>query len=131
GHVDFTAEVERCLRVLDGGVVVFSAREGVEAQSETVWRQANRYDVPRIAFINKLDREGADFYAVVKEIRRRLQANPVPIQIPVGTGPPHVADAFRGVIDLIEMKMLHFGEGDHLDRTVNVLEIPPEYVQKA
>ncbi len=82
GHVDFTAEVERSLRVLDGGVVVFSAREGVEAQSETVWRQANKYHVPRIAFINKMDREGADFYAVLEEIKERLEANPVAIQFP-------------------------------------------------
>src|SRR5262245_40788529 len=82
GHVDFTAEVERSLRVLDGGVVVFSAREGVEAQSETVWRQANKYSVPRLAFINKLDREGADFEAVYAEIRARLEANPVAVQIP-------------------------------------------------
>src|SRR6056300_129096 len=89
GHVDFTAEVERCLRVLDGAVVVFSAREGVEAQSETVWRQANRYRVPRIAFVNKLDREGADFEGTVSEICERLAANPVPLQIPVGLGPPH------------------------------------------
>ncbi len=83
GHVDFTAEVERCLRVLDGAVVVFSAREGVEAQSETVWRQANKYNVPRIVFINKLDREGADFYRVLEEIGPRLAADPVAIQIPV------------------------------------------------
>ena len=110
GHVDFTAEVERSLRVLDGGVVVFSAREGVEAQSETVWRQADKYTVPRIAFINKMDREGADFKAVVKDIRQRLHANPVPIQIPVGAGPPHMKDAFRCVIDLLEMKLLVFSE---------------------
>ena len=90
GHVDFTAEVERSLRVLDGGVVVFSAREGVEAQSETVWRQADKYGVPRIAFINKMDREGADFDGTFDEIRERLEANPVAIQIPVGAGPPHV-----------------------------------------
>ena len=108
GHVDFTAEVERCLRVLDGAVVVFSAREGVEAQSETVWRQANRYRVPRIAFINKLDREGADFESVFREMGTRLDANPIAIQIPVGLGPPHVANPFRGVIDLITMKMLTF-----------------------
>jgi len=108
GHVDFTAEVERSLRVLDGGVVVFSAREGVEAQSETVWRQANKYGVPRIAFINKMDREGANFEAVLAEIRKRLGANPVPLQIPVGAGPPHVPEAFRGVIDLLKMKMLDF-----------------------
>src|SRR5690348_15236387 len=108
GHVDFTAEVERSLRVLDGGVVVFSAREGVEAQSETVWRQANKYQVPRIAFINKMDREGADFYAVLDEIRDRLEANPVAVQLPVGVGPPHMPGAFRGVIDLVGMKLLTF-----------------------
>ena len=110
GHVDFTAEVERSLRVLDGGVVVFSAREGVEAQSETVWRQADKYRVPRLAFINKLDREGSDFESVLTEMRRRLDANPVAVQIPVGAGPPHVADCFRGVIDLIGMKLLTFPE---------------------
>lgn len=108
GHVDFTAEVERCLRVLDGAVVVFSAREGVEAQSETVWRQAQRYKVPRIVFINKMDREGADFYAVLEEIENRLHASPVALQIPVGQGPAHTDNPFRGVIDLIEMKMLVF-----------------------
>ncbi len=108
GHVDFTAEVERSLRVLDGAVVVFSAREGVEAQSETVWRQANRYKVPRIAFINKLDREGADFQRVLGEVKSRLNANPVPIQMPVGMGPPHVEDPFRGVIDLIKMRFQTF-----------------------
>ena len=110
GHVDFTAEVERSLRVLDGGVVVFSAREGVEAQSETVWRQADKYGVPRIAFINKMDREGANFETVLSDIRKRLRANPVPVQIPIGAGPPHVAEAFRGVVDLLSMKMLHFTE---------------------
>ncbi|MDA1052062.1 MAG: elongation factor G [Planctomycetota bacterium] len=110
GHVDFTAEVERCLRVLDGAVVVFSAREGVEAQSETVWRQADRYHVPRIAFINKLDREGANFQTVFDEIASRLQANPVAIQIPIGQGPAHFDNAFRGVIDLVSMKMLTFQE---------------------
>src|SRR5687767_173317 len=104
GHVDFTAEVERSLRVLDGGVVVFSAREGVEAQSETVWRQADKYHVPRIAFINQLDREGADFEGTLEEIEKRLSASPIAIQIPVGLGPPHVENPFRGVIDLIDMK---------------------------
>ena len=108
GHVDFTAEVERSLRVLDGGVVVFSAREGVEAQSETVWRQADKYRVPRIAFINKLDREGADFFGTLEEIRTRLNCKPVPINLPVGQGPAHVRQPFRGVIDLITMKMLTF-----------------------
>lgn len=108
GHVDFTAEVERCLRVLDGAVVVFSAREGVEAQSETVWRQANKYRVPRICFINKLDREGADFQSVFDEIGSRLGATPIAVQIPIGQGPPHFNDPFRGLIDLIRMKMLTF-----------------------
>jgi elongation factor G len=111
GHVDFTAEVERSLRVLDGGVVVFSAREGVEAQSETVWRQANKYHVPRLAFINKLDREGAAFEAVFEEIDTRLGAKPVALQIPVGQGPTHTANPFRGVIDLVRMKFLTFPEG--------------------
>ncbi len=106
GHVDFTAEVERSLRVLDGAVVVFSAREGVEAQSETVWRQANRYHVPRLVFINKMDREGADFESAFAEIESRLGAHPVAIQIPVGAGPPHLAGAFRGVLDLIEEQLL-------------------------
>src|SRR4051812_43982707 len=125
GHVDFTAEVERCLRVLDGAVVVFSAREGVEAQSETVWRQADKYRVPRIAFINKLDREGADFEAVLEEIGTRLNAHPVAIQIPVGLGPPHVANPFRGVIDLVTMKLLTF-PGDKESREVFEGDIPAE-----
>ena len=108
GHVDFTAEVERSLRVLDGAVVVFSAREGVEAQSETVWRQADRYKVPRVAFINKLDREGAEFERVFEQIKERLGASPVAIAIPVGEGPAHIDNAFRGVIDLVKMKMQTF-----------------------
>jgi elongation factor G len=118
GHVDFTAEVERSLRVLDGGVVVFSAREGVEAQSETVWRQANKYHVPRLAFINKLDREGADFETVFAEIGCRLGANPVALQIPVGQGPAHTANPFRGVIDLVKMKMLTFPEGKEGNKAI-------------
>jgi elongation factor G len=130
GHVDFTAEVERCLRVLDGAVVVFSAREGVEAQSETVWRQADRYKVPRVAFINKLDREGADFEAVFEEMGTRLGAHPVAIQIPVGQGPPHVANPFRGVIDLIEMKVLTFPK-DKDDRTYKSEPIPPDLLGDA
>jgi elongation factor G len=125
GHVDFTAEVERCLRVLDGAVVVFSAREGVEAQSETVWRQANKYNVPRLVFINKLDREGADFYRVLEEIGPRLNANPLPIQIPVGMGPSHTSSPFRGVIDLIQMKFLTFDVEDK-GKTVHAGEIPDE-----
>ncbi len=125
GHVDFTAEVERCLRVLDGAVVVFSAREGVEAQSETVWRQADRYKVPRICFINKLDREGANFEAVLGQITERLHGNPVVIEIPVGQGPAHVSNPFRGIIDLIEMKFLTFPT-DASSREVNIGEIPED-----
>lgn len=130
GHVDFTAEVERCLRVLDGAVVVFSAREGVEAQSETVWRQADRYHVPRIVFINKMDREGADFATVFNDIEPRLGGRPVAIELPVGQGPPHVNDPFRGVIDLIEMKLLQYDpetEGKEIKKS----EIPPELLDEA
>jgi elongation factor G len=130
GHVDFTAEVERSLRVLDGGVVVFSAREGVEAQSETVWRQADRYGVPRVAFINKMDREGADFEGTLDQIRTRLEATPVAVSIPLGVGPPHVADAFRGVIDLVEMKLLTFS-ADSQGKDVVVQEIPADRVAEA
>lgn len=125
GHVDFTAEVERCLRVLDGAVVVFSAREGVEAQSETVWRQANKYHVPRVAFINKMDREGAQFERVFNEIRNRLKGNPVAITIPVGEGPSHVSNPFRGVIDLIEMKMLMFDPSTE-GKVIHFEEIPED-----
>ncbi len=130
GHVDFTAEVERSLRVLDGGVVVFSAREGVEAQSETVWRQADKYRVPRVAFINKMDRDGADFYGTFKEIRERLGANPIAIQIPIGSGPPHMKDAFAGVIDLIEMQRLTF-HGDNKTWRVETSPIPEEWQEDA
>lgn len=130
GHVDFTAEVERSLRVLDGAVIVFSAREGVEAQSETVWRQANKYKVARIAFINKLDREGADFEGVFNEIRERLDAKPLALQIPIGLGPAHVDDPFRGIIDLIDEKMLTFPEGK-AGREVVTAPIPEELADNA
>ena len=130
GHVDFTAEVERSLRVLDGAVIVFSAREGVEAQSETVWRQADKYNVARLAFINKLDREGADFETVFKEIRERLSAKPVALQLPVGEGPAHVDDPFRGVIDLVTMKLLTFPGGKE-GREVVEAEIPADLVDTA
>lgn len=106
GHVDFTAEVERSLRVLDGAVGIFCAVGGVEPQSETVWRQANTYKVPRIAFINKMDRLGADFYAVLEDIKKKLNEEPVPLFIPVGK-----ESRFEGVIDLIKMKMIVFDEG--------------------
>ena len=112
GHVDFTAEVERSLRVLDGAVVVFSAVEGVEAQSETVWRQADRYGVPRICFINKMDRIGASFERTFEEIARRLDCTPVAVTIPIGEGPD-----FTGIVDLITMKALYF---DALDKGKNV-----------
>lgn len=103
GHVDFTAEVERSLRVLDGAVVVFDAKEGAEAQSETVWRQANKYHVPRICFINKMDKVGADFHASVDSLRERLGARPVPVQLPIGA-----EDTFEGIVDLLEMKAFYF-----------------------
>ncbi|HWL95137.1 MAG TPA: elongation factor G [Phycisphaerae bacterium] len=107
GHVDFTAEVERCLRVLDGAIVVFDAKEGVEAQSETVWRQARKYHVPAICFINKMDKIGADFFASVKSIEKRLGAHPIPVQIPIG------ADAtFEGLVDLMTMKAYYFSGDD-------------------
>ena len=114
GHVDFTAEVERSLRVLDGAVVVLSAREGVEAQSETVWRQADRYGVPRIVLVNKLDREGADFFGTVDQVRERLKAEPLLLQLPVGSGPPHVSDPFRGLIDLVTMEQISFPPKDEV-----------------
>lgn len=130
GHVDFTAEVERSLRVLDGAVVVFSAREGVEAQSETVWRQADRYHVPRIAFINKMDREGADYYGTLEEIEKRLECRPIPVNLPIGSGPAHFDNAFCGIIDLISMKALRFVE-DKQSAQVIAEEIPPEYLDDA
>src|SRR3954465_5690567 len=108
GHVDFTIEVERSLRVLDGAVVVFSAVDGVEPQSETVWHQADKFKVPRLAFINKMDRVGADHAAVVDQIKTRLGARPAPIQLPIGS-----EDKFEGVIDLLTMKAVTFtGEVD-------------------
>jgi translation elongation factor EF-G len=101
GHVDFTIEVERSLRVLDGAVAVFCAVGGVEPQSETVWRQANRYKVPRIAYVNKMDRMGADFYSVVTEVKEKLKATPLLIQLPIGK-----EEDFKGIIDLVKMKAL-------------------------
>ncbi len=130
GHVDFTAEVERSLRVLDGGVVIFSAREGVEAQSETVWRQANKYRVPRICFINKMDRIGASFERTFGEIRDRLHANPVAVQIPIGRGSPPDPDALTGVIDLIEMKALYWEEGTQGEKWT-VADIPESHADVA
>ncbi len=126
GHVDFTAEVERSLRVLDGAVVIFSAVEGVEAQSETVWRQAAKYHVPRLCFINKMDRIGAEFERVYTEIEERLmESNPIPIQIPIGAGPEGTMGEFQGLIDLVAMKALYFQTED-LGSTLTVAEIPDE-----
>ncbi|MBQ4376151.1 MAG: GTP-binding protein, partial [Bacteroidales bacterium] len=105
GHVDFTVEVERSLRVLDGAIAIFCAVGGVEPQSETVWRQADRYNVPRIAFVNKMDRAGADFFSVVKQIKERLGANPIPLEIPIGQ-----EDLFKGVVNLISNKALIWDE---------------------
>jgi elongation factor G len=130
GHVDFTAEVERSLRVLDGGVVVFSAREGVEAQSETVWHQADKYRVPRIAVINKMDREGADFFGTLDEIRDRLNCKPIPVNLPVGAGPPHLKEAFRGLIDLVSMRMLTF-DTETKGTEITESEIPAELRDEA
>ena len=128
GHVDFTAEVERSLRVLDGAVAVFCGVGGVEPQSETVWRQADKYNVPRIAFVNKMDRAGADFFAVIKAIKERLGGNPVPIQIPIGSG-----DMFTGLIDLIKMKGVIYNEKtlganwDEVDIPKDMIELAKEY----
>ncbi|MCL4164150.1 UNVERIFIED_CONTAM: hypothetical protein GTU68_009853, partial [Idotea baltica] len=130
GHVDFTAEVERCLRVLDGAVTVFSAREGVEAQSETVWRQADRYNVPRIVFINKMDREGANFEAVFNDIAPRLGGKPVAVELPVGEGPAHVDNPFRGVIDLVEMKFLQF-DPETDGKEIKETDLPEELLDEA
>jgi elongation factor G len=111
GHVDFTAEVERSLRVLDGAVVVFDAQKGVEAQSETVWRQADKYAVPRLVFINKMDVVGANFTNAVNEVRERLEGHPVPLNIPIGSGSPKdSATPFGGIIDLLEMKAFYYDE---------------------
>ena len=103
GHVDFTVEVERSLRVLDGSVAVFCAVGGVEPQSETVWRQADKYNVPRMAFVNKMDRVGGDYFHVLEMMKERLGANPLPIVIPIGSG-----ELFTGIIDILEMKAIAF-----------------------
>ncbi|MDT0596253.1 elongation factor G [Glaciecola petra] len=125
GHVDFTIEVERSLRVLDGAVVVFCGSSGVEPQSETVWRQANKYEVPRMVFVNKMDRAGADFERVIEQIRKRLGANCVPIQINMGA-----EEEFKGVIDLIKMKAINWNEADK-GATFTYDDIPAEFMDKA
>jgi len=125
GHVDFTAEVERSLRVLNGAIGVFCAVGGVEPQSETVWRQAEKYHVPRIAFVNKMDRTGADFFSCVSQMKDKLGANPVPIQIPIGA-----EDKFKGIIDLIEMKALLF-EDSSLGVKFETADIPDDMIEEA
>jgi elongation factor G len=124
GHVDFTAEVERSLRILDGAVVVFDAQKGVEAQSETVWRQADKYQVPRLVFINKMDVVGANFDNAVEEVRERLEGTPVPVTIPIGSGSPKdSATPFTGIIDVIERKALYF-EARNEGKTIRAEPIP-------
>lgn len=126
GHVDFTVEVERSLRVLDGAVAVFSAVDGVQPQSETVWRQADKYGVPRLAFFNKMDRTGADFEMCVSDIKTKLGANPVPIQLPIGA-----EDLFEGVVDLIEMKEIVWPVDSDNGQIFETNEIRPELLEKA
>ncbi len=125
GHVDFTVEVERSLRILDGAIAIFDAVNGVEPQSETVWRQANKYNVPRLAYINKMDRVGADFNMSVDMIKKRLNANPIPVQIPLGK-----ESEFKGVIDLITMKAIVYDE-DTLGAKYREVEIPKDYLMEA
>ena len=125
GHVDFTIEVERSLRVLDGAVAVFDAVSGVEPQSETVWRQADKYKVPRICFINKMDRVGADFFASVESIQEKLGARPVPIHIPIGR-----EDKFRGMVDLVKMKGITFDD-EAMGAKYQEIEIPADLLEQA
>ena len=123
GHVDFTAEVERSLRVLDGGIVVLDAVAGVQPQSETVWRQADTYNVPRICFVNKMDRVGASYERTIESVRRRLKGNPVPVQVPIGS-----EDQFRGVVDLIEGQAIMYSDGrDDIAEPPEIVPIPAEY----
>src|SRR5699024_8875355 len=126
GHVDFTVEVERSLRVLDGAVAVFDAKEGVEPQSETVWRQADKYDVPRVCFVNKMDKLGADFYYTVQTIVDRLKATPLVIQIPIGA-----EDEFDGVVDLVEMKAHTWRGPTEIGAEPTIEEIAADLQEKA
>ncbi|MBP5240938.1 MAG: GTP-binding protein, partial [Bacteroidales bacterium] len=120
GHVDFTVEVERSLRVLDGAIAIFCAVGGVEPQSETVWRQADKYHVPRIAFVNKMDRAGADYFSVVNQIKEKLGTNPIPLEIPIGQ-----EDLFKGVVDLISNKALIWDEASNGSKFFEV-EMPED-----
>jgi len=130
GHVDFTIEVERSLRVLDGAVTVFDSVAGVEPQTETVWRQANTYNVPRMCFVNKMDRIGADFYRTVQMVIDRLQANPLVIQLPIGAGGPEAVKAFEGLVDIVKMKALIW-DNEELGATWDETDIPEDMVQMA
>ena len=123
GHVDFTMEVERSLRVLDGAVAVFCAVAGVEPQSETVWRQATKYNVPRIAFINKMDRTGADFYNAIDTMKKRLGTKPLPIALPIGAG-----ETFRGIVDLTNMKAIEYNESSQ-GAEFEYIDIPEELLE--
>ncbi|MDH4182484.1 MAG: GTP-binding protein, partial [Betaproteobacteria bacterium] len=125
GHVDFTIEVERSMRVLDGACMVYCAVGGVQPQSETVWRQANKYKVPRLAFVNKMDRQGANFFKVHDQMKSRLKANPVPIQVPIGA-----EDKFEGVIDLVRMKAIYWDDSTQ-GMKFDLREIPAELVDTA
>ncbi|MDB5824187.1 MAG: fusA, partial [Herminiimonas sp.] len=131
GHVDFTIEVERSMRVLDGACMVYCAVGGVQPQSETVWRQANKYGVPRLAFVNKMDRTGANFFKVYEQMRTRLKANPIPMQVPIGA-----EENFEGVIDLVKMKAIYWDEAsqgmkfDYREIPANLLEVAKEWREK-
>ena len=125
GHVDFTAEVERSLRVLDGAIAILGAVEGVEPQTETVWRQADKYRVPRIVFVNKMDRVGADFEACVSQLRSKLHANPIVIQLPLGA-----QDSFDGLIDLVAMRAIIWKD-ETLGAAFDILDIPADHMEKA
>ena len=125
GHVDFTIEVERSLRVLDGAVVVLDGNQGVEPQTETVWRQGDKYKVPRIIFANKMDKTGADFYMCVEDIKKRLGARPVPLQLPIG-----VESGFKGLVDLVEMNAIIWKD-ESLGAKFDIVEIPDDLKEKA
>ena len=126
GHVDFTVEVERSMRVLDGVVIVLCGVGGVQPQTKTVWRQANRYKVPRIIFVNKMDRVGADFYKVLSQVRDDMRVNAHPIQLPIGA-----EENLKGVIDLIEMKAYYYAEDDPMGKKIQIADVPADMMDKA
>ena len=124
GHVDFTIEVERSMRVLDGVIAVFCSVGGVQPQSETVWKQANRYSVPKLIFVNKMDRTGADFYKVYAQVKDRLQAPAIPLQLPIGA-----EEGFKGIVDLVRMKA--YVHKDDLGKDIEVVDIPDDLKERA